>query len=67
MMAFAGCTDKSVFVPRSVTSIGNKALGYKGWSGIVESFAIEGYTGTAAETYATNNSFTFVALDAAQD
>ena len=66
-MAFAGCADTRVFVPGSVTSIGNQALGYIGWSGVVEGFTIEGYTGSAAEVYATENGFAFVAVtDGAQ-
>ena len=66
-MAFAGCADTRVFVPGSVTTIGNQALGYIGWSGVVDGFTIEGYTGSAAETYATDNGFAFVAVtDGAQ-
>lgn len=63
MMAFAACPATKLFVPRSVTSIGTRALGYAGWTGVVEGFTIEGYTGSAAETYATENGFTFVAVE----
>ena len=67
MMAFAACPATTLFVPHSVTSIGNQALGYAGWTGKVEGFTIEGYTGSAAEVYANENDFTFVAVtDGAQ-
>lgn len=63
----------SVTVPASVTSIEEYALGYtrelnsqgRRVSVPVEGFTIYGYTGSAAETYANDNSFAFVALDAA--
>ena len=66
--AFAECESlKSVFLPASITSIGGQAFGY--WfdndaEGIkVEGFTIYGYTGTAAEEYANNEGFAFVAVD----
>ena len=55
---------KSVTIPKSVTSIGDHAFGYMNeeWDKIYD-FVIRGYVGTAAETYANNNSFTFIDLD----
>ena len=62
-MAFTGCTSvKEIFLPRSLTTIGNNAFGYANWSSKVENFTIHGYAGTAAETYATENGFTFEAI-----
>ncbi len=58
--AFAdGQYMKKVVIPASVTSIGANAF-----SGSIYGLEIYGYTGSAAETYATNNSIPFVALDA---
>ncbi len=64
----------NVTVPRSVTTIGNHALGYNcnlgyayngrdPYSEKMTNFKITGYTGTAAETYAKENGFAFIALD----
>ena len=65
--AFAHCTDlKSITIPSSVTDIGHRAFGYyysHGEYGKLDNFTIYGYTGTAAETYANENGFAFVALD----
>ena len=63
--AFVGEFDsKSVIIPASVTEIGEMAFGYKSYFGKkAENFTIYGYRGTAAETYATENGFTFVPLD----
>ena len=62
-MAFTGCTSvKEISLPRSLTTIGNNAFGYANWSNKVEGFTIHGYAGTAAETYATENGFTFVPI-----
>ena len=44
------------------TTIGNNAFGYANWSNKVDGFTIHGYAGTAAETYATENGFTFVPI-----
>lgn len=65
-----------ITVPKSVTFIGNRALGYSKTYlpplGCImirfeyekfDDMIIRGYTGTAAETYAKNNGFTFIALD----
>ena len=73
--AFNGCTGlTNIKVPASVTDIGDKAFGYY-WAesesvyGYVygyeklPNFTIYGYTGTAAETYANENGFEFIALD----
>jgi hypothetical protein len=70
--AFENCTGlTNVTIPASVTSIGQKAFGYyysgDHYSEKVSGFTISGYTGTAAETYATQNGFTFVALDEEDD
>lgn len=62
-MAFTGCTSvKEISLPRSLTTIGDNAFGYANWSNKVEGFTIHGYAGTAAETYATENGFTFVPI-----
>ena len=66
--AFLGCRSlKSVTIPASVTSIGEKAFGYytteKNEYKKYDGFTIYGYRGTAAETYATENGFTFIPLD----
>ena len=61
--AFYGNNFKSVTVPISVTSIGEKAFGYISDSEKIDGFTIYGYRGTAAETYANENGFTFIPLD----
>ncbi len=62
--AFRGCRSlKSVTIPASVTSIGEKAFGYSYDSKTIDGFTIYGYRGTAAETYANENGFTFIPLD----
>ena len=61
--AFYGNNFKSVTIPISVTSIGEKAFGYISDSKTIDGFTIYGYRGTAAETYATENGFTFIPLD----
>lgn len=55
---------KSVTIPKSVAEIGDYAFGYRNdsWSKISD-FVIRGYVGTAAETYANDNGFTFIDLD----
>lgn len=66
--AFYGCTSlMNVVIPASVTSIAEGALGYtydeeKDDNVVIDGFTISGYTGSAAETYARNNGFTFVSL-----
>ena len=68
-VAFAICTDlTSITIPASVTDIGYYAFGYYQDESTfevkkVENFTIYGYTGTAAETYANENGFAFIALD----
>mgnify|MGYP000443806860 FL=1 len=61
--AFYDNNFKFVIIPASVTSIGEKAFGYISDSKTIEGFTIYGYRGTAAETYANENGFTFVPLD----
>ena len=62
--AFRGCRSlKSVTIPASVTSIGEKAFGYFYDPQKIDGFTIYGYRGTAAETYANENGFTFIPLD----
>ena len=62
--AFLGCRSlKSVTIPASVTSIGEKAFGYFYDTQKIDGFTIYGYGGTAAETYANENGFTFIPLD----
>ncbi len=68
--AFCECTALTdVTIPASVTGIGNKAFGYyygDGWQKVA-GFTICGYIGSAAETYATENEFAFVALEEEPD
>ena len=68
---------KDFTIPKSVQNIGQDALGYYlkpeysscGSTEVylkyykIEGFVIRGYKGTAAETYALQNRFTFIALD----
>ena len=68
---------KVMTIPKSVQNIGQDALGYYvkpeysscGSTEVylkyykIEGFVIRGYKGTAAETYALQNRFTFIALD----
>ena len=46
-----------------MTEIGEYAFGYTFWKEKAENFTIYGYRGTAAETYANENGFTFIPLD----
>lgn len=71
--AFVNCPNlKCVTVPSSVETIGEHSFGYgyyydseKGEhvSETVDNFTILGKSGTAAETYANENGFTFIDLD----
>lgn len=71
--AFVNCPNlKCVTVPSSVETIGEHSFGYgyyydseKGEhvSETVDNFTILGKSGTAAETYANKNGFTFIDLD----
>ena len=71
--AFLGCTSlKAITVPDSVDTIGYEALGYSIYYDDItddyifdplDGFTIYGYSGSAAETYANENKFTFVDLD----
>jgi hypothetical protein len=64
--AFYECNElKSIVIPASVTEIGEEALGYRyddsSYEDVrISGFTIYGKTGTAAETYATENEFTFI-------
>ena len=61
--AFYDNNFKFVIIPASVTSIGEKAFGFISDSKTIDGFTIYGYRGTAAETYANENGFTFIPLD----
>ena len=70
--AFINCESlTSVMIPDSVVDIGDYAFGYTGNPGTVTNpvpgFKIYGYAGTAAETYAMENGFEFIALDKTVD
>lgn len=67
--AFCNCVDlKSVNIPHSVIYIGKDAFGYtyeedNSWFfEKIDGFTIYGYSATAAETYANENGFTFIAI-----
>ena len=65
--AFLGCPElKSITVPASVKTIGDDSLGYVGEDvrTPIDGFTIYGHRGTAARTYAKENGFKFVNLDA---
>lgn len=62
--AFFDCPGiNSVTIPPSVTVIGWGAFGYNNEFGPIDGFVISGYKNTAAESYALENGFTFIALD----
>lgn len=67
--AFLGCVSlEMLYVPASVTSIGDYAIGYycdNGKEGTYynSGMNILGMTGSAMETYTTENSLSFVAID----
>lgn len=62
--AFGSCSSlKTITIPASVTYISSLSMGYSDYFMKVDGFTIEGYRGTAAETYAIENGFTFIPLD----
>ncbi len=71
--AFWGCTGlTSITIPDSVTSIGECAFGYyydeEDYEVYrIDGFVVKGVRNTAAETYANENGFKFVALDGEQE
>ena len=67
--AFFNCKKlKTITIPKSVKKIGKRALGYiwkNNHSNTIickDGFTIKGYKGTAAEKYAKQNGFKFVAI-----
>ena len=67
---FSNCPNlKAVTIPSSVETIGEHSFGYNGSyydsekCETVDNFTILGKSGTAAETYANENGFTFIDLD----
>ena len=61
--AFIGCKKlKEITIPKNVSKIGFRSLGYIDDGEKVNDFTIKGYKGTAAEKYATDNGFKFIAL-----
>lgn len=69
-LMFINCKNlKEITIPQNVVSIGNRAFGYyyDGENDIaISDFTIKGYKNTAAEIYANENGFTFIALDSQQ-
>lgn len=63
--AFLYCDNiKSVQIPKYVTQIGEAAFGCSENSSLkIDGFEIRGYKNTAAQKYAINNGFNFIALD----
>lgn len=66
--AFIGCTSLlSVTIPKNVKNISDKAFGYyhnENWEWFkVKNFTIKGYKDTAAEKYAKQHGFRFIALE----
>ena len=57
---FIGTGLTEITIPEACTSIGEYALGYDSNQNKVDGFKIRGYKGTAAETYANENGFTFI-------
>ena len=61
--AFIGCEKlKEISVPKSVEKINTRAFGYITDKKKVNGFIVKGYKGTAAEKYAKENGFKFIAL-----
>lgn len=58
--AFISQNLKSAVIPDSITSIGERALGYDKDRQKINEFKIYGYNGSAAETYANENGFEFI-------
>ena len=70
--AFFNCISlKSITIPKSVTNMSNCSLGYGDYHNTNttekdSNFTIKGYKGTAAEEYAKENGFKFIALDVSE-
>ncbi len=67
--AFLGCGLKSIYIPPSVTYIGERAFGYDLWyygenGEKIDDFIIYGVPGSEAERYALENGFKFIDPDA---
>ena len=71
--AFWNCTGlTSITIPESVTNIGEYAFGYyydeEDYEVYrIDGFVVKGFRNTAAESYANENGFKFVALDGEQE
>lgn len=65
--SFLNCNIREFSVPKSVTNIGDKAIGYTDLDGPsptkLSDTVIYGYNQTTAEEYANQNEFQFVAMD----
>lgn len=60
--AFNDCNLSYIYLPESISDIGDCAFGYSGGS-VINDFVIYGFNGTVAETYADNNGIRFIVSD----
>ncbi len=63
MFAFYATGITDITIPKEVTIILSKALGYRTYSDVIDDYIIRGYAGTVAEEYARSNNITFIVLE----